>query len=132
MPNMGRFVWVDIRVLENDLSVRSGCCSDGIPGKKKLFEERLPLKEEVDIARPGDLNFGHTFDLSNGISDLFGDLPWRFAHYFRQLKAKGKRQVAHLGFWRLFNDQLVQTMAILSLDVVDESLFNPLNQRQEH
>jgi hypothetical protein len=78
------------------------------------------------------LNFGNSIDLANGADDLGGNLPWRFAHDFGQFKAEGKGEVAHLSLWRLFNDQLAQSVPIVILDMSDKAVFDFFSQRHEH
>src|SRR4030095_12297561 len=131
MSNMRRLVRIDVGVLEDDLAAGSGFCR-GIASQEELLEERAALKEDVDIAGARDLNFGNAFDFANRVDNLGGHLSWRLAHHFGQLKAERKGKVTHLGFRGLFNDQLVQPVAIVILDMSNEALFDFFSQRQEH
>ena len=131
MPNVGRLVGVDVRVLDDRLS--RGIGPAVVLLAQDSGQEDIALQEEVEEAGPGDLD---PLDLL-GPGGLFGDalrnLTWRPFELAGQGQGPGPRQVPELAPRRHLEHHLLRPVVELGLEGGCQRLSSAFSDRfQRH
>ena len=94
MTDMRGLIWIDTRVLDQNLAARSlprWLCIAGKRGR-----EFPAIYASIDITGPGDFEALEAFNRPKSANDFLCNLPRRLAQLFRQFKRNGKRVFAEL------------------------------------
>ena len=121
MADMSCLVRVDVRVLDDNLAVRLRKPLESARPElvHRASERPRPVEEEVDVARPGDLDSLNPIDLKPG-RELFGNRPRSFLQLLGKSETQGRRQFAEFDVRCLVEDDFgsldVPQMADRSVD----------------
>ena len=117
MADVGRFVGVDVRMLDDDLPFLR---TEGAPaGRSETFgEKRVRVQKQVDEAGPGDFQARNPRRDPDLGRHFLGDFPGIVPDFFGQGEGKREGQVAEFGLGR------IEKIDLFPDDGVD--LFQPL------
>ena len=100
---MSRLVGVDVRVLDDDFSVRRRFV---LRFAAERLEVSAAIEENVEVTCVGDFDLLHSFDVAKHRSQLLGYLAGRTLCMFREVERHRKGDITQLRLWRRLHDDL--------------------------